>query len=161
MEIWKDIAGCSNDYQISNLGNIKNKKGLILKQKINKYRGNYKLIILSKYGNRILRVHRLVAKTFIPNPLNKPEVNHINGDKTDNRVENLEWVTRKENTIHMYKTGLGGGKTYKSKLTDENVIEIKELLKKGLLHKEIALKFNVSQTTISLIKKGTRKKYVN
>lgn len=160
MEIWKDIIGYSNDYQISTLGNIRNKFGKIMKQRINKHRSNYKLIRF--YGAApFLKVHRLVAKTFIPNPLNKPQVNHINGIKSDNRIENLEWVTAKENTIHMYKTGLSGGKTYKSKLTDENVFEIKELLKKGLLQKEIALKFNVSDSTISHIKKGIRKKYVN
>jgi len=160
MEIWKDIPGYSNDYQISNLGNIKNKEGLILKQKINKYRGDYKLVILWKYSNKMLSVHRLVAKTFIPNPLNKPEVNHIDGDKTNNRIENLEWVTHQENIQHAYKNGLAGGKTYKSKLTDENVIEIKKLLNKGVLHKIIATKFNISPATVSMIKLGKRKKYV-
>ena len=67
----------------------------------------YKRVELSKAGiNKKYNVHRIVAKTFIPNPENKPEVNHINGNKEDNRVENLEWVTSKENQIHAYKIGL-------------------------------------------------------
>ncbi len=105
MEEWKDIPGYNGDYQSSTLGNVRNKSGKILKQRINKHRSNYKLIRF--YGKSpFLKVHRLIALTFIPNPNNKPEVNHINGNKEDNNIQNLEWVTRKENVNHAKNSGL-------------------------------------------------------
>ncbi len=123
-EIWKDIFGYENLYQISNLGRIKslarqtkyqnsvrNVKEKIRKTFIGKQ--GYKRIELSKEGiNKKYNVHRLVAEAFVPK-LQKEnyydrylEVNHINGIKTDNRAENLEWVTRSENELHAYKMGL-------------------------------------------------------
>ena len=81
------------------------KKGTILKPQLKLY-GYPEVNLYNEEGMKSRRVHRLVAETFIPNPENKPEVNHINGVKDDNRVENLEWVTPKENQIHAYETGL-------------------------------------------------------
>ena len=122
-EIWKDIPGYEGLYQVSDLGRIKrlpklvkneglrNKsktfisKELIIKP-FNISKG-YKGVILTKNGKRTnKKLHRLVAEVFIENPFNKPQVNHIDCDKTNNKVTNLEWVTGSENIIHAVKNGL-------------------------------------------------------
>src|SRR5699024_3977580 len=99
-EIWKDIEGYEGIYQVSNLGRVKRvTTGRILKS--GKNRGGYLYINLCKQGvvsNKI--IHRLVEQAFIPNPENKSDINHIDEDKTNNTVTNLEWTTRKENLNH-------------------------------------------------------------
>lgn len=80
-----------------------NKKG---KKKLKKFltsKGYFHVILYEKKKRFCRQVHRLVAETFIPNPEHKPEVNHINGIRNDNRVENLEWATRSENELHKYR----------------------------------------------------------
>lgn len=105
-EIWKDIKGYEGLYQVSNMGRVKSLERIdnsnhpvkekILTQKIEK--GGYLRVHLrTPQSNKNILVHRLVALSFIPNPENKPEVDHINTIRSDNRVENLRWVTTKEN----------------------------------------------------------------
>lgn len=103
--------------------------------------------------------HRVIAMCFIPNPLNKPYVNHINGDKTDNRAENLEWCTASENTIHSYKIGLQGvgENRYNAKLTWEKVEEIrKTYIPKDPNYGTVALarKFGVNKKVIYDVLRG-------
>jgi len=103
MEIWKDVKGFEEIYQVSNLGRIRsfarNPRGVILSLK-NKT-GWYLTTNFCYRGIRkTVRVHRLVAEAFVPNPHNKPEVNHKDGNKQNNRADNLEWVTRRENHRH-------------------------------------------------------------
>lgn len=106
-EIWKDISGYEGLYQASNLGNIKSLNYNHTKQPRNltpvKHKNGYLFVYI---GGKHKSVHRIIAATFIPNQKNKPQVNHINGDKTDNRVENLSWVSAAENMRHAYKNNL-------------------------------------------------------
>ena len=97
-EIWKDIEGYEGLYQISNLGRIKSSYNG--KEKILKPFDNHGYFRIQLYKNGVRKketIHRLVAKAFIPNPENKPYIDHINTIRTDNRVENLRWVTHEEN----------------------------------------------------------------
>lgn len=114
-EIWKDVKGYEGLYQISSLGRIKSLKkiddyGKIIKENIRKLQidkdGYFMISLWNKGKCKTLRVNRLVAETFIPNPNYKPVVNHIDGDKQNNIVSNLEWCTGSENDLHAYKLGL-------------------------------------------------------
>ena len=106
-EIWKDVEGYESLYQISNFGRIRKfSKNRILILSVWDSDG-YNSITLSKDNSPLsFLVHRLVAQAFIPNPENKPQVNHIDGNKKNNHVENLEWVTASENMQHAYDNGL-------------------------------------------------------
>lgn len=111
-EVWREVAGYETLYQISNFGRVKSlgnsqaRQEKILKQQLQ--RDGYKRVWLCKKGlkRKKFPVHRLVANAFIPNPHCKEQVNHQNGDKLDNRLVNLNWMTRKENIAHAFETGL-------------------------------------------------------
>lgn len=165
IEIYKDIAGYEGYYQVSNFGNVKS-LDRTLKNKWGNYIRRGKVMAANK-ANRYLtvnlfinwkfkhcKIHRLVAAAFIPNPDNKPEVNHVNGDRYDNRIENLEWVTTSENEFHAYKIGikkpLVGEKNPAAILTNDKVLEIKRrYASENTSMRKLAKEYGVCASTIS------------
>lgn len=128
-EIWKDYI---YNYQVSNLGNFRNKvNNRLLKQRVSET-GYYVICISlgSRNNKKTIRVHKAIAEAFIPNPENKPQVNHIDGNKLNNCVNNLEWVTASENIQHAFDNGLNkpkrGYEHSSSKLTKEDVLFIRK-----------------------------------
>jgi len=118
IEIWKDVIGFEGLYQVSNTGNVKSmpkhiKNGVssfvsevnILKNSLTGG-GYYRVNLRSNSTTKSMLVHRLIAMAFIPNPQGKLYINHKNGIKTDNSIDNLEWCTHRENMVHAFETGL-------------------------------------------------------
>ena len=150
MEVWKVIEECDGLYEISSLGRLRNTKTGYIKKysKKNCGDGYYAKYNLQDSKSKLRRfAHRLVAIAFIPNPENKPCVNHINGIKDDNRVENLEWCTVKENNKHAREVL---GKKRISKFTKEDIAYMVENYKPFVngSSKEVADYFGVSSVCI-------------
>ena len=109
-ELWKEWPQDPR-IMVSNMGNvISYKRGAGYPLKVYHNNGGYQMVNAGGRHNSSQPVHRLVAETWIPNPNHYGDVNHINGDKSNNRVENLEWVTRSQNISHAYRTGLNKGR---------------------------------------------------
>lgn len=158
---WKTISGYGGEYQISDIGRYNGRRKPSFGS-LNNY--GYKRACLwngEKYV--FVMIHRLVAEAFIPNPENKPHVNHKNGIKWDNRKDNLEWSTVSENAQHAYDTGLRkanpvvGEKNYGSKLTELKVIEIR---KSNLSQKKLSIQYGVCSSVIQRIKERKSWKHV-
>ena len=101
---WREINGYENLYWVNQFGEVKNRKGKILKQTLNTSGYVYTRLCKGKRQYKWHFIHRLVAGAFLENPENKPDVNHKDGDKLNNKVSNLEWVTKRENHIHRVYT---------------------------------------------------------
>lgn len=183
-EIWKDIEE-SIYYQVSNLGRVKrlqhqkwckpNNSFSIYKERIlrlsNKNTKKYwRIKIKYKTGISVMEsVHRLVGKSFIPNPENKPQVNHMDDNKNNNRWDNLEWVTNLENMQHANLNGKrehlnaakSGINSYMNKHSEETIRKIPELVEQGYTYTKIGEMLGIAATLITEIKSGRAWKRLN
>ncbi|ELH4364661.1 HNH endonuclease [Salmonella enterica] len=158
----KDIAGYEGKYAITTDGRVYSHSRVDTRGKLRKGRwlkprehgGGYLQVSLCDKGKVKQRyIHRLVAITFIDNPRSHPQVNHINGIKTDNNTSNLEWVTPSQNMLHAHESGLQvaikGEGHYRAKLTTEQVSEIRSC--KSMSRSDMARKYGVDPSQISNI----------
>ncbi len=159
-EEWCDVVGYVGLYQVSNIGRVKslnyNHTNTPKIMKPGKIPKGYLIVNLFDNGSRkTMYIHRLVGFAFLKKSKEKPEVNHKNGCKTDNRVDNLEWVSPSENTFHAIETGLRnnvGEHNGRSKLSDVEVAEIKNLYSQGgYVQRELGEMYGVAGSHINAI----------
>lgn len=152
------------NHLVTELGEVFNKNGNKLQQQIS--RDGYKVVSVTRENKtKKFYVHRLVALAYIPNPENKPCVNHIDGDKTNNHVSNLEWCTYSENSKHSFEMGLQkprrGEENASAILTEEQVHKICKLLEEGYRNPDIAKMFDVENYFIVNIRSKNTWKHIS
>lgn len=176
MEKWKDVKGYEGKYKVSNLGRVKSIKRMVKhsdnSKRTNKERilipidignGYYRVTLYNGSGSKNIFIHRLVAEHFIPNPENKPEINHKDLDPSNNHKNNLEWSTRKENLSHAKENGVArvGEKHGMCKINRKTATKIKQMLSnKGCNMAEISRQLDVSYNTVYDIKRGRTWKHI-
>ena len=164
-EVWRDVDGSDGFYRVSNFGRVKSFHGKCVRfLKLRTVNSGYVMAMLCLGGKSYFKtVHRLVAKAFIPNPDAKPEVNHIDDNKLNNRADNLEWVTHTENMRHAHATGLmkvGIEKSTVRKLSRKQAQYVCEN-PDGLSQNRLAKNFGVSRQIISQVQRGATYKSVD
>ena len=155
-EIWKDISEYDGLYQVSTSGKVKSMRisetGDLLKAQVAKNGYEY-VNLYNSCGMRKVKIHRLVAQAFLNNSENKPQVNHINGCKRDNRMENLEWATPVENMAHAIRLRLipPRRKDYKTLRLMDELVAMAEMGIRKFPVKALANKFQVGKTTVGRV----------
>jgi NUMOD4 motif-containing protein/HNH endonuclease len=169
---WKPVVGYETLYAASSDGDIKRIKGgygatigRILKAKIDKQGYQQVTLYNDDHEPRCFKVCRLIAKAFIPNPENKPTVNHKDGNKRNDRVSNLEWATSSEQGLHAYRLGLStptrGEANGTSIATNEIVLELRRRHRtENISYKELAREYGLSHYTIGDIVRGDTWKHI-
>lgn len=160
----RTVFGFDREYVVSGCGRVFSlqRKGAWLSRELVPQinHNGYEKVTLTKEGKRKYAfVHRIVAENFIENDLDKKTVNHKDGNKRNNTVENLEWATHSENRQHAIDNNLGKiakGSDMSKVLKEEDVLEIVSLRKKGMKYKDIAMLFNRPKSTIQSILNGRR-----
>lgn len=160
-EIWKTIDGFPG-YEVSSLGNIRSPRGLMKIQ--NGPKGYKQIGMYSGEKTVTKRVHKLVATAFLPNPLRLPSINHIDCNKSNNSVENLEWCSVSENHKHAYKNGLmkrrPGELHPLSKISNHQTSELRRAYASGgITQKELGLIYGLTQSAVNRIINGNRRSY--
>ena len=147
----KEIKGYEGLYTVNSMGKVFSIKTGKEKKKLISNAGYYRVHLFNKGKGKIILVHRLVAEAFIPNPKNLPCVNHIDGNKLNNRVTNLEWVTSSENNKKAVEAGQSpsGSTVYNAVFSEEQVLFIKELFSIGYSKTKLARMFNVSTSALT------------
>lgn len=163
MEIWKNIKDFRELYQVSNLGRVRRRDTKRVLKLLNISKG-YKGIRLYKTKKEATtkKIHRLVAEYFIPNPLNLPQVNHIDGNKSNNKVSNLEWCSNDYNMNHaiLNKLILKGEKRYSSKCTEESLLLLQRLIDCGFTIKQLSIIYLISKNAMKEIIRGNSYKHL-
>ncbi|ELY6289316.1 HNH endonuclease [Cronobacter sakazakii] len=156
VEVGEYIPGYEGKYSVTKDGHVYSHLSERFLNPSPDNKGYLRVTLYSDGIQKTIKVHRLVAKLFIPNPHCKPEVNHINGDKTDNTSENLEWSTSSENSHHAYRTGLKRGNNGvingRAKLSEADVIAIRN--SSGMKLRELSAKYGVTEAQISTVRRG-------
>lgn len=171
IEIWKDIPGYEGYYQVSSFGKVRSidrwityapsarykvikkvfHKGQILKPALHESYGYYHLSFVKNNIPKDFNVHRLVAESFLDNPNQLPQVNHKDGKKLNNNVNNLEWISTSGNMLHAIDTGL---RRNRCPLQTDDLLKVIEGHKSGISRRELATKFNVHYRVIKDIING-------
>jgi hypothetical protein len=157
IEVWKPVVNYEGIYSVSNLGRVRReisfkRASVRLLKPVSCPQGYLSVKLNWQAKGKTFRIHRLVAIAYVPNPLNKPEVNHIDGVKTNNRDSNLEWATPKENMQHahyvLHAINRRGKENGRAKLTEETVKEVRQLAQSRENFAEIGRKFGVTKEAI-------------
>jgi len=166
---WRDVKGFEGIYKVSETGIVRSMERMIdhplvqirhgktLKQ-IPNHKGYMRVPLSYKGKTRQEFVHKLVAQAFVDNHLNKPQINHIDGNKLNNHYSNLEWVTNQENCKHAAKLGLRkpikGSLHHNTVLNEDQVIELKQKREQGLTYSKLMDYFNITKSNVSSICSG-------